>query len=325
MTKTPKGAASASDSKAIKANAAPLSRGRRSHDPNRALASLPASRLIDKVYNIPDTKLMSKGLLTVLATLANLKESQLPIGPNEKNLLGRPVVYNFNQFIDWAKNLSIDEGFIVVSLFGCTGSGKCISKGPFCGKNMHINSGGLTFTNKRGSHILLCGTNSHNSAHAFVDLSDPYVKLIASCLAYLKYIAIDDGSTVTSTNNNFFDEDIAFQEDITSDVSYPLFVDTVKLINPNIKCQKYDNPDIKLKAKIEKPKLFGSGYYSNIELPPSDDDEDDEEGGDGTSNPNTKKKVTKKSKQTTITLNQPIDENQEEDSEDSEDDEDSDD
>ncbi len=319
MTKTPKGAASASDSKAIKANAAPLSRGRRSHDPNRALASLPASRLIDKVYNIPDTKLMSKGLMTVLATIGNLKESQLPIGPNEPNPMGRPVIYNFNQFIDWAKSFSIDEGFIVVSLYGCTGSGKCISKGPMCGKHIHINSGGLTFTNKKGTHILLCGTSSNNSAHAFVDLSDPYVKLISSCLAYLKYISIEDGTPGGSHKD---DDEIAFQEDITADVSYPLFVDTVKLINPNIKCQKYDNPDVKLKVKVVRPNAFGTGYYSNIELPPSDDEEVDED-DDGTSNPNTKKKFSKKPKQTSITLNQPIQENTNEDESDEDEDEDS--
>ena len=208
MTKTPKGANNASDSKAAKANAAPLQRGRRSHDPNRALSSLPISKVIEKVYDIPDTKIMSKGLLTVIATMAGLNENDLPTYPGDPNLNGRPVFYSLDQFVSWVHSLDMDQGFIVVSLYGCTGSGKCISRGSYYGKSIHINSGGLTFVNKRGTHILLCGTNPGNSAHAFVDLSDPFVKLISSALNYLEIISLE--------GNQNKDDFMIFQEDIVS-------------------------------------------------------------------------------------------------------------
>ena len=189
MTKTPKGANNASSAKAAKVNEAPQQRGRRSHDPNRALASLPASSLIDKVYQIPDTKAMSKGLLTVLASMANLKEQDLPISPKSPNPTNRPVFHTLDQFVNWVKSLSMDEGFIVVSLYGCTGSGKCISRGSYWGKHIHVNSGGLTFVNKKGTHILLCGTSTAHSAHAFADLSDPFVQLVSVALNYLEIIS----------------------------------------------------------------------------------------------------------------------------------------
>jgi hypothetical protein len=325
MTKTPKGANNASDSKAVKANAVPLQRGRRSHDPNRALASLPAGALIDKVYNISDTKLMSKGFWVVLASMAGLTEKELPISPHEPNPYGRPVFHTFDQFVSWVKRLSMDNGFIVASLFGCTGSGKCISRGPYAGKHIHINSGGLTFVNKRGTHVLLCGTSSSNSAHAFTDLSDPFVKLISSALNFLEIISLDE-----SSNNH--DDDTVFQDDVTADPSYPLLVETLRLINPTIKLPSYHNNKTHGgssnsnydKKKPAKTYHASEDYYESMALPEVDEDDEQEEvevkvdeAGNIIESDIVPTKVTgkKKNKITSVTLNQEIEDSEEDDDE----------
>ena len=335
MTKTPKGANNASNSKVAKVNEAPQQRGRRSHDPNRALASLPASALIDKLYEIPDTKAMSKGFLTVLASMANLKENDLPISPKSPNPTGRPVFHTLDQFVSWVKRLSVDEGFIVVSLYGCTGSGKCISRGSYWGKHIHINSGGLTFVNKRGTHILLCGTSTANSAHAFADLSDPFVQLISNALNYLEIISLDGAS-----NNH--EDDTVFQEDITADPSYPLLVETLRLINPNIRLPSYHNKTIyhnssnsnHEKKKPQKTYHVSDNYYESMALPEVDDEDDNEDvetevkvddAGNiiESTTPSSKKPAgKKKNAATSVQLNQAIEESGEDD-DDSDDDDDS--
>jgi hypothetical protein len=285
--KAPKGAASASDSKAVKINSTSeqMQKKRRSHDPNRSLNSLPAAQLVKSNYVIEDNQTMSKGLLIVLMSLAGInKAEQLPNG-RPKHLKKSddysPTINNFDDFVSWVKTLTFDSnGFIIVTLNGSTGVGTCISRGHYMGNSFHITSGGLTYTNKKGSHILLCGTNSERAAHAFVDLSDPFVKNIVPALNRLGVIKID--LDVESKNPNDPDEIVSFDDDtISSDVSYPLMIDVAKIINPFL---KYKRANIRKnpieKKKIEPVKKKVEDYMASMNLPSDNDDtdEDDETG-----------------------------------------------
>ena len=282
--KAPKGAASASDSKAVKINSTSeqMQKKRRSHDPNRSLNSLPAAQLVKSNYVIEDSQTMSKGLLIVLMSLAGInKVEQLPNG-RPKHLKQAndysPTINNFDDFVNWVKTLTFDSnGFIIVTLSGSTGVGTCISRGHYMGNAFHITSGGLTYTNKKGSHILLCGTNSERAAHAFVDLSDPFVKNIVPALNRLGVIKID--LDVESKNPNDPDEIVSFDDDtISSDVSYPLMIDVAKIINPFL---KYKRANIRKnpieKKKIEPVKKKVEDYMASMNLPSDDDDDDDED------------------------------------------------
>lgn len=282
--KAPKGAASASDSKAVKINSTSeqMQKKRRSHDPNRSLNSLPAAQLVKSNYVIEDTQTMSKGLLIVLMSLAGInKVEKLPNG-RPKHLKKSddysPTINNFDDFVSWVKTLTFDSnGFIIVTLNGSTGVGTCISRGHYMGNSFHITSGGLTYTNKKGSHILLCGTNSERAAHAFVDLSDPFVKNIVPALNRLGVIKVD--LDVESKNPNDPDEIVSFDDDtISSDVSYPLMIDVAKIINPFL---KYKRANIRKnpieKKKIEPVKKKVEDYMASMNLPSDNDDTDDDD------------------------------------------------
>jgi hypothetical protein len=297
--KAPKGAASASDSKAVKINSTSeqMQKKRRSHDPNRSLNSLPAAQLVKSNYVIEDTQTMSKGLLIVLMSLAGInKVEKLPNG-RPKHLKQAhdysPTITNFDDFVSWVKTLTLDSnGFIIVTLSGSTGVGTCISRGQYMGNAFHITSGGLTYTNKKGSHILLCGTNSERAAHAFVDLSDPFVKNIVPALNRLGVIKID--LDVESKNNgNEHDEIVSFDDDISTDVSYPLMIDVAKIINPFL---KYKRANIRKnpieKKKIEPVKKKVEDYMASMNLP-SDNDEDADDADDGDKDQETREKAFK--------------------------------
>jgi hypothetical protein len=293
--KAPKGAASASDTKAAKINSTSeqMQKKRRSHDPNRSLNSLPAAQLVKSNYVIEDNQTMSKGLLIVLMSLAGInKVDQLPNG-RPKHLKQAsdysPTITTFDDFVSWVKTLTFDSnGFIIVTLSGSTGVGTCISRGHYMGNSFHITSGGLTYTNKKGSHILLCGTNSERAAHAFVDLSDPFVKNIVPALNRLGVIKVD--LDLENKNANDHDEIVSFDDDISTDVSYPLMIDVAKIINPFL---KYKRANIRKnpieKKKIEPVKKKVEDYMASMNLP-SDNDEDEDEYDEAE---NTHKKVFK--------------------------------
>ncbi len=281
--KAPKGASSASDTKAAKINSTSeqMQKKRRSHDPNRSLNGLPAAQLVKSNYVIEDNQTMSKGLLIVLMSLAGInKVDQLPNG-RPKHLKQSsdhsPTINNFDDFVSWVKTLTFDSnGFIIVTLSGSTGVGTCISRGQYMGNSFHITSGGLTYTNKKGSHILLCGTNSDRAAHAFVDLSDPFVKNIVPALNRLGVIKVD--LDLESKNGNDQDEIVSFDDDISTDISYPLMIEVAKIINPFL---KYKRANIRKnpieKKKIEPVKKKTEDYMGNMNLPSDYEDEDEDE------------------------------------------------
>lgn len=311
MPRTPKGASSASESKAAKINSTQLNmqKGRRSHDPNRSLASLPVSRIINNVYSFADNQMMSKALMIVLATLADLNERTLPTGIDNFSTGSRPIIKSFNDIIQWVKKLTFDNGFLIVSLTGSTGMGRCVSRGPYSGKSIHITSGGLTYSNKRGTHILLCGTISDRAAHAFVDLSDPFVQHVIPALVHFGVIMLDD-------NKHNEDDGLIFEEEdeIGNDISYALIVDMGKVINPKLIFKKIhhkkavpDKPE-----KVEKRIVVNDkeDYMATMELPSSGDEDEYE-----VENEDNSVAITKKSKfkSRTINLNSQIQEEDDDD------------
>ncbi len=281
--KAPKGASSASDTKAAKINSTSeqMQKKRRSHDPNRSLNGLPAAQLIKSKYVIEDNQTMSKGLLITLFSMAGIKSDELPNGRpkylKEKSDYS-PTITSFDDFVNWVKGLTFDNGFIIVTLSGSTGVGTCISRGQYMGNSFHITSGGLTYANKKGSHILLCGTNSDRAAHAFVDLSDPFVKNIVPALNRLGVIKLDMENDSKNEQN---DEMIAFQDDISADTSYPLMIEVAKIINPRV---TYKRPNVKKniveKKKVEVPKKKTEDYMAHMNLPSDNDDENEDEDED---------------------------------------------
>lgn len=312
MPRTPKGASSAADSKASKINSTQMTKGRRSHDPNRSLASLPVARIINNVYSFADNQVLAKGLMIVLASLADLKESTMPTGPDNHNAGSRPIIRSFNDIVQWAKGLTFDSGFLVVNLTGSTGTGRCISRGEYFGKSIHITSGGLTYSNKRGTHTLLCGTISDRAAHAFIDLTDPFVAHTIPALSLLGIISI------VEEKNRHEDDDLVFEEEdeIGNDISYALLVDLGKVINPKLIYKKIHHKKAS-HTKSEKKIVVNdkSDYMITMDLPSSSEEEDDDE-EDG--NPDTPPKTSKR-KPRSIRLNAEI---QEEDDEDEDEDDD---
>ena len=273
MPRTPKGASSASDSKASKINAVQQQKGRRSHDPNRSLSSLPVTRIINNVYSFADNQMMSKGLMIVIASMANLNERNLPTGPDNPNPGYRPIIRSFNDILQWAKSLTFDNGFLIATLTGSTGTGRCISRGPYSGKSIHITSGGLTYSNKRGTHTLLCGTISDRAAHAFADLTDPFVKHLVPALVRLGVIMPDD-------NNKHEDDDLVFEEEdeIGNDISYALLVDMGKVINPKLIFKKIHH--VKTTHEKSEKKIVVNDkhdYMTTMDLPSSEDEDDDDD------------------------------------------------
>jgi hypothetical protein len=290
--KAPKGASGAAANKAAKINATDkkMQKSRRSHDPNRALKSLPISVAIENKYDIADNQIMSKGLLIVLASMGGLTPDTLP---DQKD------IRTFDDFVNWVRRLTFDNGFLIINLTGRTGAGKCISRGSQMGKSIHVTSGGLAYTDRRGTHAFLCGTTSHNAAHIFADLSDPFVKTIVPALVRLDTIKIDEDK------GGHDDDAIFFADDITEDISYPLLLDTAKIINPKLihkripvkKICDRKNRDTIAKKNVK----IQNDYMAGMNLP-SSDEEDEEEDGTGTAKPAGKVKNSK-----TIQLNQQID------------------
>jgi hypothetical protein len=281
--KAPKGAASASDTKAAKINSTSdqMQKKRRSHDPNRSLNGLPVAQIIKSNYSIDDNQTMSKGLLIVLASMAGInKIEQLPNGKAKYLKTSydySPTINSFDDFISWVNTLTFDNGFIIVTLNGSTGVGTCISRGPYMGNPFHITSGGLTYANKKGSHILLCGTNSNRAAHAFVDLSDPFVKHVVPALNRLGVIKLESDSDTKGNGTDAIDEVVSFMDDISTDVSYPLMLDVAKIINPKLIYKRANvkkNHMEKKKPVIQKKKV--EDYMANMNLP-SDNEEDEED------------------------------------------------
>ena len=93
-----------------------------------------------------------------------------------------------DDFVEWVNRLVFDSGFVIISIAGVTGVGRCISRGPFQGRAMHLTCGGKTLSNKKGSHQVFCGTSSEKTAHIFADLSDAFVKNIIPALLRLGVI-----------------------------------------------------------------------------------------------------------------------------------------
>ncbi len=261
----PKGASNSAGTKAAKINTVLVAKGRRSHDPYRSLASLPLSRVVDNTYSIEGSQMMSKALLLILSTMAGLSEETMPVKPNQPNSGYRPVIRSVNDIFTWVKSLTFDAGFIIITIAGVTGRGRCISRGPYGNKTIHVTIGGLSLTNKKNSHTLLCGTISDTSAHGMVDLTDPYVKNILPALVRLGVIKDEN-------NTNKEDDDLIFEEEdeVGDAVADALIIEMGKIINPNLIYKKVYH---KLTTgKKEKCIYNGTEDYTAGMLLPSQDD-----------------------------------------------------
>jgi hypothetical protein len=240
--KAPKGVSNASNKNGVKSSGTGAAstvvlkkKSRKAHDPHRAIQSLPITKLIceDKFFNANQE--IGKDLLIILACMAELSEYSLPISPkkiNNKNN-GQPVISTLDDFVKWVRSLSFDGGFLIVNSSGITGSGKIISRGSSCGKNIHVSSGGLTFANKKGAHTFFCGTINDRSAHVLSDLSDPQIFTIIPALIRLGVVSLPDDIDKKKQRD---DDDIAFEEtdELGADASFWVIVEAAKLINPDI-------------------------------------------------------------------------------------------
>ena len=296
--KTPKGTSTAG--KTLKINEVAVKK-RRSHDPNRGLASIPLSNDIVEKYNIQNSQPVSKGLLIVICTMAGLKKQTLP---------DKTIIKKMDDFVEWVNRLVFDSGFVIISVAGVTGIGKCISRGPFLGRAMHLTCGGKTLSNKKGSHQVFCGTSSEKTAHIFADLSDAFVKNIIPALLRLGVIMPEDapedkyGMDKNDKNDNIYME----EEDISKDHSYPLLVETARLINPDlvyrrVREKKVDNKIVKKKETLASR---NEDYYAEMPLPNSNSDEEEEETETGkkkTKKEKREEEEKKKLKSNTISLN----------------------
>jgi len=297
--KTPKGTSTAG--KTLKINEVAVKK-RKSHDPNRGLASIPLSNDIVQKYNIQNTQAVSKGLLIVLCTMAGLNKNTLP---------DKTIIKKMDDFVEWVKTLVFDSGFVIISIAGVTGIGRCISRGPFIGRAMHLTCGGKTLSNKKGSHQVFCGTSSEKTAHIFADLSDAFVKNIIPALLRLGVIMPEEapeekyGMDKNDKNDNIYME----EADISKDPSYPLLIETARLINPDliykrIREKKVDNKIIKKKETLASR---NEDYYAEMPLPNSNTDDDDEEetetGKKKTKKEKREEEEKKKLKSNTISLN----------------------
>jgi hypothetical protein len=231
---------------------------RRSHDPNRGLESLPASRFFTSEKFSSTVDQNAKNLLTILYSLSGL-DSKI-----------RPEIRNLEDFKNWAKKLQVDDnGFVIVKQTGVTGNGISITRGSTFGKAIHITSGGKTYTNKRGAHIFLCGTISHKSSHIISDLSDPYVKNIIPILENMEIIDTNDNDIVSRSNKTHNDDnDIAFAETEVQGQSYLILIEAAKLINPKVSYRRPKNLIIKTKDDSKlKTKREETSYTIDMDLP----------------------------------------------------------
>jgi hypothetical protein len=296
--KTPKGTSTAG--KTLKINEVAVKK-RRSHDPNRGLASIPLSNDIVEKYNIQNSQPVSKGLLIVLCAMAGLKKQTLP---------DKTIIKKMDDFVEWVNRLVFDSGFVIISIAGVTGVGKCISRGAFLGRAMHLTCGGKTLSNKKGSHQVFCGTSSEKTAHIFADLSDAFVKNIIPALLRLGVIMPEEapedkyGMDKNDKNDNIYME----EADISKDPSYPLLIETARLINPDlvyrrVREKKVDNKIVKKKETLASR---NEDYYAEMPLPDSNSEEEEEETETGKKKSKKEKREEeekKKLKSNTISLN----------------------
>jgi hypothetical protein len=239
--KAPKGVSNISNKNGVKSSGTGATStvvlkktSRRAHDPHRAIQSLPITKLIceDKFFNANQE--IGKDLLIILASMAGLKESTLPISPKKEDYKsGQPVIYSLDDFVKWVRSLTFDSGFLVANASGVTGSGRVVSRGVYCGKNIHVSSGGLTFANKKGSHTFFCGTINDRTAHVLSDLTDPQIFTIVPALVRLGVLSLPDDIDKKKSND---DDDIAFEETdaLGTDASFWVIVEAAKLINPEL-------------------------------------------------------------------------------------------
>lgn len=279
--KAPKGVSNASNKNGVKSSGTGAAstvvlkkKSRRAHDPHRAIQSLPITKLIceDKFFNANQE--IGKDLLIVLACMAELNEKSLPISPKKVNnkYNGQPIISSLDDFVKWVRSLTFDGGFLIVNASGVTGSGKIVSRGPGCGKNIHVSSGGLTFANKKGAHTFFCGTINDRSAHVISDLSDPQIFTIIPALVRLGLVSLPE--ELDKKNNND-DDDIAFEEkdELGTDASFWVIVEAAKLINPELSF-KIPKAIAQTKQRNNKTKASESfvNYIQDKDLPSYDSD-----------------------------------------------------
>ncbi len=257
IKKMPKGVTDARKEKGASGNEVE-SKKRRSHDPIRGLESLPAARYFTNEKFGLATQQNAKNLLTVLYSMSNCEKSF------------RPTITNITDLTAWGKTLKVDNnGFLIISLTGATGTGKCISRGDYYGNPFHITSGGKTYSNKRGAHIYLCGTTSNNAAHIIADLSDSSVNTIVPILESMKIINLNDEKTDNKKDDD--DDDINFSEADVKGNSYLVLIEAGKMINPKVTFKRPKNLVIKKKeGASKKTKVVETSYLEGMDLPEYD-------------------------------------------------------
>ena len=253
----PKGVTDARKEKGASGNEVE-SKKRRSHDPIRGLESLPASRYFtNEKYGLA-TLQNAKNLLTILYSMSN----------SEKSF--RPTITNITDLTAWGKTLKVDNGgFLIISLTGATGTGKCISRGDYYGNPFHITSGGKTYSNKRGAHLYLCGTTSNNAAHIIADLSDTSVNTIVPILETMKIINLNEEKNDKKKDDD--DDGINFSEADVKGNSYLVLIEAGKMINPKVTFKRPKNLVIKKKeGASKKTKIVETSYLEGMDLPDYD-------------------------------------------------------
>jgi len=253
----PKGVTDARKEKGASGNEVE-SKKRRSHDPIRGLESLPASRYFtNEKYGLA-TMQNAKNLLTVLYSMSN----------SEKSF--RPTITNITDLTAWGKTLKVDNGgFLIISLTGATGTGKCISRGDYYGNPFHITSGGKTYSNKRGFHLYLCGTTSNTAAHIIADLSDSSVNTIVPILETMKIINLNEEKNDKKKDDD--DDGINFSEADVKGNSYLVLIEAGKMINPKVTFKRPKNLVIKKKDAVsKKTKIVETSYLEGMDLPDYD-------------------------------------------------------
>ena len=230
---------------------------RRAHDPNRGLESLPAARYFTNEKFTLSKFQNAKNLLTILYTMSNTRSDF------------RPTINNVSDLTNWGKQLSVDEGgFVIVRLTGATGTASCISRGSMAGKVFHITSGGKTYSNKRGTHIYLCGTTNANSAHIVVDLSDASVSCILPILENMKIVNLNEEKTEKK------DDDIEFFEAELKGTAYIILIEAAKMINPKVSFKMPKSMTMVVKDDPKKKKkVIETSYLDGMDLPSYDVDE----------------------------------------------------
>ena len=227
---------------------------RRAHDPNRGLESLPAARYFtNEKFSLAKFQ-NAKNLLTLLYSMSNTSSDY------------RPTINNVSDLTKWGRELNVDEGgFLIVRLTGATGTGSCISRGSMSGKGIHITSGGKTYSNKRGTHIYLCGTTNSNSAHIVADLSDPSVNSILPILENMKIINLNDVKVEKK------DDDIEFVEAELKGQAYIILIEASKMINPKVSFKMPKSMTMVVKEDPKKKKkVIETSYLDGMDLPSYD-------------------------------------------------------